>query len=308
MQPQPLRDKVLFLVRAKGPVLPVHINKEIQRDSFFSGAILSELIAEKVVKISSAKIGGSPVYYVAGQEQKLSILYDHLPMREKEAYNLLKDKKVLLDTEANPGIRVALRMIKDFAVPLRVQRAGREEILWRWYLVSDQEAQTLFQSTKENVVQPSQLQEQVVEKPREVQPLQTTQIQREEQKVHPSPLTQQLITAVKKQQKQSAKIEFYNDLSLFMKKSNLTIHEEHLVRKNREYDFLISIPSNIGAIDYLLVAKNKKTINEADLSLAYQKGQSRKLPVILITNGELTKKAREYREKNLKGYVLVQKV
>ena len=90
-----LKEKILSFVKLKGPVLPVQINKETGRDSFFSGAILSELAGSKEVKISNAKVGGSPVYFVEGQEPKLSMLYDGLPMREKEAYNLLKEKKVI---------------------------------------------------------------------------------------------------------------------------------------------------------------------------------------------------------------------
>lgn len=97
-------------------------------------------------------------------------------------------------------------------------------------------------------------------------------------------------------------------MTAYFNTNKLNMLEEHIIRKNREYDCVVHLPSNIGLIEYLVIAKNKKTINEGDLSLAYQKGQSKKLPVILLTNGELTKKAREYREKNLKGYVLVKKI
>jgi hypothetical protein len=305
-----LKDKVLEVVRARGPVLPVHINKETGRDSFFSGAILSELIENKLVKISNGKIGGSPVYYVAGQEPKLSILYDHLPMREKEAYTLLKEKQVLWDGDLNPGIRVALRMIKDFAFPLKLQRGNREEIAWYWYLLNQQEAMNLLQSKQqENVVQPQQQMQQSIPKQEpEIKIQQPAQIEIPfRTKISELPVQQQILEE-KPQKKHVQKIDFMHQMITYFNANNLNVLEEHMIRKNREYDCSILLPSNIGAIEYLVIAKNKKTINEGDLSLAYQKGQSKKLPVILLTNGELTKKAREYREKNLKGYVIVKRL
>lgn len=310
-----LKEKVLSLVRLKGPVLPVHINKEIERDSFFSGAILSELIENKLVKISSGKIGGSPIYYVAGQEQKLSILYDHLPMREKEAYNLLKEKQVLWDNDINPGIRVALRMIKDFAFPMKLQRNNREELAWHWHLLNPQEAITLLQpKMQETVVQPKpyaleQIQIKVKEQEPQHQqmqvaaPLQGTAV---EQQVR-QPM-QQHIVQEESGKKQLPKENFMRQMTMYLNVNSLTVLEERMIRKNREYEYAVHVPSNIGPIEYLVIAKNKKTISEGDLSLAYQKGQSKKLPVILLANGDLTKKAREYREKNLKGYVLVKKI
>ena len=119
---------------------------------------------------------------------------------------------------------------------------------------------------------------------------------------------QQQIVQEKQQKKQLQKIDFMREMISYFNANNLNVLEQHMIRKNREYDCSILLPSSIGAMEYLIIAKNKKTINEGDLSLAYQKGQSKKLPVILLTNGELTKKAREYREKNLKGYVLVKKI
>jgi len=285
-----LKEKVLSFVKAKGPVLPIHINKEIGHDSFFSGAILSELVSNKAIKISYGKIGSSPVYYVVGQEPKLDMLYSNLPMREKEAYNLLKEKKIIRDSTANPGVRVALRMIKDFAIPLKLTVANKQELIWKWYLTSDQEIQTLAQSFAQSV------QQQEIKVPEQKVVPQKPEVFKEE------PVKPQTTKTP------APKVDFLQDIAQYVKTNNIRIIEDTMIRKNREFDLVVSIPSNIGNIEYLINAKNKKTLNEGDLSLAYQKGQSRKLPVILLINGELTKKARLYREKNLKGYVLVKKL
>src|SRR3989338_8272223 len=109
------RDIVLDFIRLNGPVLPIHVAKQINGNTMLAGAVLSELNANKLIRISNAKIGGSPVYYAPGQEEKLSILYEHLPGKEKEAFTLLKNNKVLLDELIEPSIRFALGQIKDFA-------------------------------------------------------------------------------------------------------------------------------------------------------------------------------------------------
>src|SRR3989338_3156804 len=126
---QELKFKVLEYVRMRGPVIPVQISKQIGSNILFAGAVLSELFAGGKIKISTAKIGGSPVYYFPGQESRLTMLYPYLHQREKHVYDLLKDKKILHDKSLEPVERVALREIKDFACPIQVNN----ELFWRWY-------------------------------------------------------------------------------------------------------------------------------------------------------------------------------
>ena len=123
---------VYDVVKRRGPVVPAQISKEVGRDTFFVGAILSDLSREKKVFFSAAKIGGSSVYYVPGQEPHLDILFTYLPMKEKEAFTLLKKYQLVRDTELEPSIRVALRNLKDFAVPLNVRTGENQELFWKY--------------------------------------------------------------------------------------------------------------------------------------------------------------------------------
>ncbi len=109
------KTKILSFIREKGPVIPRDISKQFGGDTFITGAVLSTMADSKELRISHAKVGGSPVYYLSGQEEKLSLLYQYLPGKEKEAYTLLKEMKLIKDSTAEPAIRVALRNIKDFA-------------------------------------------------------------------------------------------------------------------------------------------------------------------------------------------------
>ena len=81
------------------------------------------------------KIGNSPIYFLLGQESKLENFSQHLKSKEKDAFVLLKEKKFLKDKEQDPAIRVALRVIKDFAIPFK----KNEEIFWRYFIIPETE-------------------------------------------------------------------------------------------------------------------------------------------------------------------------
>ena len=143
------RDKILEVVKIKGPVLPVLISKEIGSDILMASAHLAELTASGKLKISTIKVGGSPLYYLAGQELMLEKYTDNMNDKEKKAFDLLKEHKILRDSEQQPVIRVALREIKDFAIPLNVNYNNNKEIFWRWHLISNEDAEPLIKSKLE---------------------------------------------------------------------------------------------------------------------------------------------------------------
>ncbi len=140
-------DRVLDVLIRKGPLLPVQIVKELggtsKTNTFFVGAILSQLSSSNKVIISNLKVGGSPLYYVKGQESKLQDYERYLHEKELRIYNLLKDKKILRDKDLSPVERVGLRNIKDFAKPLEVSLKGTE-IFWKWYLLANTEAESII--------------------------------------------------------------------------------------------------------------------------------------------------------------------
>lgn len=125
-----LKTQVLEFLQTEGPSFPVKIAQGVGRESFFVGAVLSELTEVKSIKLSKAKVGGSRVYYIPGQEEKLSLLYEYLPDAEKKAYDLLKEKEVIKAKETTPVMRVALNNISDFSKPITI---GGEPA-WRWHL------------------------------------------------------------------------------------------------------------------------------------------------------------------------------
>jgi hypothetical protein len=128
-----IKKRILAFIEQNGPSLPNPVAKQIGLQPMFAAAILSELLNEKRVKTSSMKIGSSPLYLLYGQEPKLEIFTENLTGVEKEAFLKLKDNKLLEDQSQEPKIRVALRGIKDFAIPLQINN----KLYWKYFTASE---------------------------------------------------------------------------------------------------------------------------------------------------------------------------
>jgi len=81
-----------------------------------------------------------------------------------------------------------------------------------------------------------------------------------------------------------------------------------MIKKNKEYDFIIKIPSPAGELTYYCKSKQKKRISEGDLSSAILKAQSKHLPALFLSDGDLTKKAEKSLNEELKDQIKVMKV
>jgi len=295
------RDKILEFVKAKGPILPVQISKEIGTNILMASAHLAELTASHKLKISAIKVGGSPLYYLAGQEAMLQKFTANMNDKEKKAFDLLSQNKVLRDSEQEPVMRVALREIRDFAIPLNVNYNNNREIFWKWHLTANDDAEQLIKSklgiekpaenkaeekAKEEI-QKEELKEEIKEKIEE-KPAQSVQKQLKEK---PKEL--------RKYKPRDKEDNFLKDIMKFFEKNKINAISSETIKKDSEIDFVVEIPSVVGNLQYYCKAKNKKRINDSDLSNAFVKGQFKKLPVIFLSNGELSAKAQEMIGKEL---------
>lgn len=302
-----ITDRVKQLVRMRGPVIPSQISKEIGTNILLASAILSELASSSDVKISSVKFGGTPLYYVAGQEAKLQNYIASLPQKEKEAFEQLKAASVLRDSALEPAIRVALRQIKDFAKPIEASMDGQVELFWKWYLAPQDEAEsaikkimgveekkpeTAQQPVPQAVSPPSQLQQTVLAPQQQtVQPITIQQVRKQ-----PKPPAKKSAPAV-------SLTEFSGAVKEFFAKNEIEIISETAAKK-AEAEFIVLLPSPVGKLKYCCIAKGKKTCTDADISSAVVRGQLNKLPVLLLMRGELTKKAQELLTKEIGAIVI----
>jgi len=283
-------DKILELIKIRGPVIPSNISKDINYDILMTSAHLADLSSQKKLKISNIKIGGTPLYYLPGQESSLQNFSDSLHEKEKKAFDILKEKKVLRDNTLEPVIRVALREIKDFAVQLVVTYQDNKETFWKWYLVDKEEAEKI---TKDILTRKEIKRE--IKKP--VETLRDT-VKEESVLERKKPI----LTKQKEVKKFVDKPDtILNDVKNYFEKNKIIVKNSETIKKNSEFDYILEVPSGIGNLEYYCKVNNKKRINELDLSSAFVQGQTKKLPVLLLTKGELTKRAKEMLSKEFKN-------
>lgn len=277
--------EALDFVRKNGPVLPSQISTTINTNILFASAILSELVDKKKVKITHVKRGGSPFYYVEGQEEKLMDLAEYLSGKLKEAYDLICDKQVIRDLDAEPWLRVALRDLKDFVVPLTVNYQGKHETFWKWYLTSNDDAKSIIKkiigSKKEG-----------------------KSSKMEDKKVEQKKLVEEPVKKVEKPKDG----EFHELITSYFDSNEVYIISQNIVRKGREFNFVVDVPSNLGKLRYFVKFKNKKSITDKDLFSALGEAKEKELPVLFLSNGELNKKAQKYVDENISGKLVFRNI
>src|SRR3989344_276350 len=302
-----LKNKIISFIQRNGPSIPVHISKQINENMIFTGAVLSELASNKKLLISSAKIGGSPVYYLSGQEYKLSqVLYPYLKDVYKRVHDLLKQKIILRDRELEPWQRVALRESKDFAIMLSLADG---EIFWKWYLTSDNEAEILIKKDLGLIVEEKKEipKEEIREKPLDSFLKKVEEAVEKITGMKPEVLTEQIKPNVRhvkvkheiekpkeieiKEKQQLLKQLDLGALTEFLNQKNISISEQKLIDK-KEITLIGEVSSDIGLMKIFVKFKDKKKISDSDLITAHH--EAGKLPLYFISSGDLSKKAENY--------------
>ena len=277
--PISIRNNIINILKMKGPSLPTYIAKDVGMDSLFTSAFLSELVSEKKIFVSNMKVGNSPIYFLRENYEQLEKFGDYLKSREKDAFLLLKERKILEDEKQEPAIRVALRAIKDFAIPMKKD----EKIIWRYFKVNEEE---LKEREKEKEI-PIKKEEKIIEK--KEKPI----IQEKEKKTK---------RAVKKKSPEKKDNGFFNRIKEFLKESSIEIDNVEGISKNE----LFLIIKEAGS-KKLLAAYNKSKITEKDFLKANKISKELNLPYILISKGEPSKKIRDFIE-SLKSMEKIKKL
>ncbi|MBU1204221.1 MAG: hypothetical protein KKG60_04100 [Nanoarchaeota archaeon] len=283
------KSKVLNLIKMKGPVLPVQIAREIGENSIFAGAVLSELVRNKHILVSHSKVGGSPVYYVSEQKPKLEGLYKYLKEKERKIFDILKKEKVLKDSEIEPWQRVAVREINDFSVKLTV--ASTEEVFWKWYSVPNSEAEKIIigmSAEKKEEIEP--------EEPEIGQPI-PEDVQMALGDVGAEQNVIADVVRIEPKKKDSGEYAL-NLFRGFLGRMGAEIIEEKVVRKSKDIESVVRMPSNAGPVHFFVKFKDKKKVNDAELSLAQTRAKARNCLLFFLGTGDMTKKAQVYAEKH----------
>lgn len=245
------------------------------------------------------KVGSSPVYFVPGQEPLLERYAHHLKSKEKDAFELLKNKKFLKDKEQHPAIRVALRMIKDFAIPFKKEG----EFFWRYHTIPESELiiekvqlnnpQKRGYPLKENSLD-------IFDKSEEKPIITLPKNQNKQEEMSKNEQKKEIKKTPKKVPKKSSGTneKFFNKVKEFLNKNSIEIIGIEGFSKT---DLILKINSN--GKEQLLVAFNKKRITEADILKAHKKAQELNLKYVVFSLGEPLKKTLNFIEaiKDLEG-------
>ncbi len=274
------REQILTLART-APLLPSSVAKSLNTNSILAGAMLSEMCSKGLLKTSKLKVGGSPLYYIPGNEVQLLNHLASLNEKDRRTVEKLRAEKIIRQSEADPLTQVSLASIKDFAKPLAVTYESKQETFWKWFELSDQDAEAFIREKLEPTHKT------------ELQPPKTEQLP--PKTGTPKPEQQKVLTqepAAKPTPKETKPAgDFWAQVQQFFSTNNITLLEQSVVKRKLEFDLIIELPSPVGTLSYYCKARSKKRISDADISAAYVQGQIKKLPVIYLTDGEPTKQA-----------------
>ncbi len=313
------RDKIFDFVK-KSPVVPGNIAKELQTNTIMAGAMLAEMCDRKILKTSALRVGGSPLYYVPGTESLLLNFRQSLNEKDRRAVERLEKELILRESELDPLTRVSLQQVKDFSYPLIVEHNGKEERFYKWFLLEDKDAEPLIRQKLEpekavlpepqtpplapEVSKVDPPKQQLQEPKKEPKVKTDTKVEADSHKLpttnnklpttNPQPSPSNLQPASVQQTLSPPDLsvlqgEFGDKVKAFFEKTGVIVKECSIIKKKTEFDLIIELPSAFGRLPYYCKVRSKKKLNESDISSAFVQGQLRKLPILLITDGELNK-------------------
>lgn len=284
-----IHNKIISFLKEKGPSLPINIAKELGITSLFTSAFLSELVNQNLIKASHLKVGGSPLYFLEGQQDKLENYYKYLHPREAEAYLLLKQYKVLKDADQDPVSRVALRSIRDFSYGFKIG----EEIYWRFFSAIQEEINEILYGKKEELKENKEINEKETKNKEEILIVKKERISLKNEEKLTEKFNNPLVINEDKIKKEKPKSDFVHKVINFLNTKGIKIIEEKDY-KTKEYNCIVQIKSELGPVNFFTQAKDKRIINENDLKKLLSTAQSIPLPAFIIYNGEITGKAKSY--------------
>ena len=111
-----------------------------------------------------------------------------------------------------------------------------------------------------------------------------------------------------KPKKQERTDDFFEQLNNYFKSKKIEVVESTVVRKGAEIDLVLKVPTVVGNLEYYCKAKNKKRVSESELTNAFVQGQLKKIPAMILTTGDLTKKAQEVMKTEFRKSLVVKKI
>lgn len=314
------KEKILEVVK-QGPTIPSKIVKVVGGDTMLIGAILSGMISTGEIRYSSLKVGGSPIYYIPEHEARLEEFMQYLNDKDQKNARILKEEKVIPESKLDPLARVSMKTIKDFAKQFELGN----KLFYRYFLVDKEEAERLASeiikqeenSAKDVILNKDSSQTEktiTVNQVASPEPSPEKNTLDSEKTVSQQSKPEVMVEAPNDHKRETMhetrhvkhhnfmqtnerKKDFFEKIKEYIHKKGLDIISKEKIKKT-EYSLVLK---NHDSNEYIYcVAKDKKTINEGDLSTAFVFSHHKRMPCIFLMTGHLTKKAEIMKEKEFK--------
>ncbi len=265
-----MKDRILALLREKGPMFPAEVSAKLGGNSFLAKAYLSELVSSGAIRADSLGLKEGFIYFLPGQEK----------IAEKKVSDVLSFKRtpsMYSSGNRNVSPEVAEKQ-KKFS-----------------------------QLTNETLKKDKEMEMRRRQKMREIEERKKSEAQKRSAEKHPSkPSTNSYsssqnsasVSAPVPEKKQEEKKESFEDIAMnFISRNSITIVEELETKKKKELSLIVEVPTPIGNMPFFCKVRNKKKINDTDLSLVHSEAVSRNMNALFITGGSLSKAAKSFLEK-----------
>ncbi|VVB75292.1 Uncharacterised protein [Candidatus Tiddalikarchaeum anstoanum] len=275
-----MKEQIIGLIKQLGPVVPNELTGKLGKDSFIVSALLSELIKEGLVFISSKKIGSSSVYYLKGQEDAMrKRLLPELKIPEKKTLEFFEKNKLMLRDNLEPQQRFVVDGLSDFITKMTLKINGEDKIFYKHYSIP---SEVIYDELKK-----------MNDKPK-LKPQKTSTVQeslflvKKEKPEKKSKKAKQAVPAEVKPEEPYVKVDDASDK--FFQEKGLTITKTDVVKKNSEFNFTARTNYTLPQFYFVKYFK-KNSLNEADISRAHTQAQTNKMPCLIITTGAVSKNA-----------------
>lgn len=269
-------QRVVTFVKQKGPSFPIDIASLLGSDSIIAAALLSEMASKNHIKKSNRRIGDSLLYYIGGQEEDVRRrLSETFNENEKRLIQKFETSKILSPQELEPMERYIINDLRDFIIPLVVTYKGTDISFFKFHSVFDNEIHALLE--------------------KKIKPTEKLEIPKIPE-ISKKQISQKTVVSQKSEtiKKPDIRSDIREKTLQIISKLRGKILNEKVIRKDREIDFIVEM-TDLGT-KHMFKMRNKKTITDKDISLAFAQVMEKKLPMVLLVTGKLSKKAQKYRE------------
>jgi len=250
-----MREKILNVVKSTGPVLPVEIVSKIGGDSLVANAYLSELVDGGQLKKSEERIGSVNLYFLEGQEDQV-----------KKRLNELNINLTPRQFTKKPIIKTKEIEDKQKAFAERLSKIESEE----YQRKKPKPKKSVMSFTKKLISRAKE--EVIIQKPKLI-----SKIEKPVQ-INSEPIIAEDFDS------------FFDRAVSYLNNGNLKVINEN----SEENICTIRAPSAVGPIRFHVRILDKKKLNKTDIAESYTAAIEKKMPVIVITSGEIAKTAKKY--------------